>query len=111
MGTPVNKGHLLDWLDTCSLSLLHMSSQSPAHPEPHVSNCQKRRAIFLLQVLDHYDVQGVAESMGITDRRFVTRLQQDLRLYASIAEAPRSGRPVLYTTSCCSRPRSTCCRG
>lgn len=74
-----------------------MSSQVSADPELNVSICQKRRALFLVQVLQRYDVQDVAKGMGITDTRFVTRLVQDLRQHASIAEAPRSGRPVLYT--------------
>lgn len=51
----------------------------------------------MLLLLEHDVVQEAAESMGITDHRFITRLQEDLRQHASIAEAPRSGRPVLYT--------------
>lgn len=74
-----------------------MSTQTPENPEPHVSECVKRRVSFLLCLLQQYNVRAVAESLGIKDSRFITRLMEDLRLHASIAEAPRKGRPVLYT--------------
>ena len=62
-----------------------------------VSACQGRRAQLLLAVLRQPAAQEAANSLGITDHRFISRLEEDLRLHASIAEAPRSGRPAKYT--------------
>lgn len=62
-----------------------------------VSACQARRAQFLLAVLQHPAVQELSNLMDIKDRRFINRLEEDLRLHGSIAEAPRSGRPPKYT--------------
>lgn len=62
-----------------------------------ITACQSRRAAFLVQVLDLPVVREVAAGMGITNPRFISRLQDDLKLYASIGEAPRDGRPPKYT--------------
>lgn len=51
----------------------------------------------MIHVLELPEVGKVAASLGITDRRFISRMKADLIQYASIAEAPRSGRPPKYT--------------
>lgn len=62
-----------------------------------VTDCQAKRAQLLLAVLQQPAAQEVANSLGITDHRFISRLEKDLRQHASIAEAPRTGRPAKYT--------------
>lgn len=62
-----------------------------------VTDCQARRARYLLALLEQPGAREAAKAMGITDHRFVSRLEEDLRLHGSIAEAPRTGRPPKYT--------------
>lgn len=59
---------------------------------------QRRRADFLLAVLKLPGVPGVAKKCGIKDHSFIRRLEHNLSEHASLADAPREGRPPKYTT-------------
>ncbi len=85
------------WAGTFLSPSVQLAAKCPLAAMSNITDCQARRAEFLICALDLPSVQELAVELGITDRRFLDRLAQDLRLHASIAEAPRSGRPVKYT--------------
>ena len=52
---------------------------------------------FLLAILDGKTQAQAKKLIGITDHRFVERLKEALRERRSLSEAPRSGRPPVYS--------------
>lgn len=58
---------------------------------------QVARRDYLLQRLDNKTDKGAKKELGIKGTRFSARLKAALERDCSIADAPRSGRPPIYT--------------
>jgi hypothetical protein len=63
----------------------------------HIPQRQRQRADFLIELLGTEEAKRVQKRMGITDHSYLQRLISNLQEYASIADAPRSGRKHKYT--------------
>lgn len=63
----------------------------------NIPSRQRQRADFLIVLLGTAEAKGVQKQLGIKSHSFLTRLSSNLQLYASIADAPRSGRERKYT--------------
>ncbi len=69
----------------------------PQQTMPKITKSQLRRAQYLLLALENCDDATIRQQLGITDRGYKARLRKLLEEYASIVDAPRSGRPIKYT--------------
>lgn len=58
---------------------------------------QRQRADFLIELLSTEEAKRVQRQMGIADHSYLKRLISNLQQFASIADAPRSGRTHKYT--------------
>jgi hypothetical protein len=58
---------------------------------------QRLRADVVIELTKLPGAGGVLKRMGINNTRFYTRLRENLATHASLADAPRSGRPPKYT--------------
>lgn len=62
-----------------------------------LTHSQVRRRDFLLGLLEGQPGVDAKKALGITGRKFETRLKASLQRDCSLADAPRSGRPPIYT--------------
>ncbi len=65
----------------------------------HPTASQERRRDFLLSLIDGSTVKAAAKKLHIKGKKFVQRLKASLQRDCSLADAPRTGRPVTYTTA------------
>lgn len=62
-----------------------------------ITESQRRRADFLITLLEQPEAKRVAKEFGIKDHKFLERMKDNLLNYASISDAPRKGRDPKYT--------------
>ncbi len=65
----------------------------------HPTASQIRRRDFLVCVLDGSTVKAALKKLHIKGKKFVERLRASLQRDCSLSDAPRPGRPVIYTTA------------
>ena len=58
---------------------------------------QRLRADVVIELTKLPGAGSVLKRMGINNNRFYPRLRENLATHASLADAPRSGRPPKYT--------------
>lgn len=58
---------------------------------------ERKRAEYLLECIANADDRAIRRKLGIPDKGFKKRLVHNLTKYCTIADAPRSGRPRIYT--------------
>lgn len=65
----------------------------------HPTASQVRRADFVLSLLDGSTVKAAVKKLHIKGKKFVQRVKASLQRDCSLADAPRPGRPVIYTAT------------
>lgn len=66
-------------------------------PNMKITDTVKRSALFIADVLSSVSLGPMLKKHDIKDKRYVPRLVQKLRTKFSLAPAPRTGRPRVYT--------------
>lgn len=69
----------------------------PQHTMRKPTLTERKRAEYLLECIATADDRAIRRKLDIPDKGFKKRLVHNLAKYCTIADAPRSGRPRIYT--------------